>query len=143
MINPNEAQKNDFNEQAEIAAWPRLAGELASLLYIALIAMIANVTGAFYVMFPELGALAHDVYTRPRGTWARNPLMIAITPVLTGLVGSLFTHWFVYGYLSVLLTVGVSIAIIEALKSPVAPAISAGLLPVVVDIRSWLYGPGI
>jgi hypothetical protein len=143
MINQNEAQKNDFNEQAEIAGWPRLAGELASLLYIALIATIANVTGAFYVMFPELGALAHDVYTRPRGTWARNPLMIAITPVLTGLVGSLFTHWFVYGYLSVLLTVGVSIAIIEALKSPVAPAISAGLLPVVVDIRSWLYGPGI
>jgi hypothetical protein len=143
MISPNEALKNDFNEQTEGTAWPRLAGELASLVYIALIATIANVTGAFYVMFPELGALAHDVYTRPRGTWARNPLMIAITPVLTGFVGSLFTHWFAYGYLSVLLTVGVSIAIIESLKSPVAPAISAGLLPVVVDIRSWLYGPGI
>jgi hypothetical protein len=143
MITPSEALKNDFSEQAELAAWPRIAGELAALLYIALIATIASVTGAFYVMFPELGALAHDVFTRPRGTWARNPLMIAITPVLTGLVGSLFTHWLAYGYLSVLLTVGVSIAIIEALKSPVAPAISAGLLPVVVDIRSWLYGPGI
>lgn len=143
MINPTEALKNDFSEQAEVAAWPRLAGELVALIYIALIATIANITGAFYVMFPELGALSHDVYTRPRGTWASNPVMLAITPVLTGLVGSLFTHWLAYGYLSVLLTVGVSIAIIEALKSPVAPAISAGLLPVVVEIKSWWYAPGI
>jgi len=143
MTTPTGAVKNDVSEQAEVAAWPRLAGELVALIYIALIATIANITGAFYVMFPELGALSHDVYTRPRGTWASNPVMLAITPVLTGLVGSLFTHWLAYGYLSVLLTVGVSIAIIEVLKSPVAPAISAGLLPVVVEIKSWWYAPGI
>jgi hypothetical protein len=140
---PTQALKDAFSDHVEIASRPGLAGEFVALLYIALIATIANVTGAFYVMFPELGALSHDVFTRPRGTWARNPLMIAITPVLTGLVGSLFTHWLAYGYLSVLLTVGAAFAIIETLKSPVAPAISAGLLPVVVDIRSWWYGPGI
>jgi len=137
------ALNNRVSEHTERASWPRLAGEAATLLYIALIATIAAVTGAFYVMFPELGALAHDVFTRPRGTWARNPLMIAITPVLTGLVGSLFTHWLTYGYLSVLLTVGGAFTIIEILKSPVAPAISAGLLPVVVEIKSWWYAPGI
>jgi hypothetical protein len=143
MITRTDALKSNLIERTGVAAWPRIAGEVLSLLYIALIATIASVTGAFYVMFPELGALSHDVYTRPKGTWARNPLMIAITPVLTGIVGSCFTHWLPYGYLSVLLTVGVSIAIIEVLKSPVAPAISAGLLPVVVNIRSWWYGPGI
>jgi hypothetical protein len=143
MITPSDTLKSNLIERSGVATWPRIAGEVASLLYIALIATIASVTGAFYVMFPELGALSHDVYTRPQGTWARNPLMIAITPVLTGIVGSVFTHLLPYGFLSVLLTVGVSIAIIEVLKSPVAPAISAGLLPVVVDIRSWWYGPGI
>ena len=143
MITPTEAAESGFSERAEVAAWPRLAGELVALLYIALIATIANLTGAFYVMFPELAALSHDVFTRPRGTWARNPLMLALTPVLTALAGNLFTHWLAYGYLSVLLTVGVSIAIVEALKSPVSPAISAGLLSVVVEIKTWWYAPGI
>jgi len=43
----------------------------------------------------------------------------------------------------ILLTVGGAIAIIALLKSPVAPAISAGLLPLVLGVRSWWYPPGI
>jgi len=123
--------------------WPRWTGELASLVYIAIIATIANVTGAFYIMFPELGALSHDVFTRPRGTWARAPILLAITPVLTGVAGTIFTRTMPYGFASVLLTVGAAVLIIELLDSPVAPAISAGLLPLVVGIRSWWYAPGI
>jgi hypothetical protein len=142
-LNPTAERENDFGDGLETIAWPRVAGELVSVVFVALIATIATVTGAFYVMFPELGALSHDIFTRPHGTWARNPLMIAITPVLTGLVGSIFTHLFNYGFPSVLLTVGISFAIIELLNSPVAPAISAGLLPVVVEIKSWWYAPGI
>ena len=45
----------------------RFAAEIISLVYIAIIAFVANATGAFYVLFPELGALSHDVFTRPRG----------------------------------------------------------------------------
>ena len=59
----------------------RLGGELIALAYIAIIAEIACATGAIYVLFPELGALSHDVMTRPRGTWANAPLLLAITPV--------------------------------------------------------------
>ena len=51
----------------------RLGGELIALVYIAIIAEIACATGAVYVLFPELGALSHDVMTRPRGTWANAP----------------------------------------------------------------------
>jgi hypothetical protein len=120
-----------------------LAGEAVALIYIALIATIAWATGAFYVMFPELGALAHDVFTRPRGKWAESPAMLAITPVLTGAVGVFVTRWLPYGYASVMLIVCASILIIELLKSPVAPAISAGLLPRVIDVTSWWYAPGI
>jgi transposase len=49
------------------------AGDLVALVYMAIIAIIAAATGAFYVLFPELGALSHDVFTRPRGRWARSP----------------------------------------------------------------------
>src|ERR1700741_2495992 len=83
----------------------RLGGELIPLVYIAIIAEIACATGAVYVLFPELGALSHDVMTRPRGTWANAPLLLAVTPVLTGVVGTVFTRSLPYGYLSVLLTV--------------------------------------
>lgn len=121
----------------------RLGGELIALVYIAIIAEIALATGAFYVLFPELGALSHDVMTRPRGTWANAPLLLAITPALTGAVGIVFTRSLPYGYLSVMLTVGCAIAVVLALRSPVAPAISAGLLPLVLGVKSWWYPPAI
>ena len=123
--------------------WHRLGAELIAIVYIALIAGIAHATGAFYVLFPELGALSHDVFTRPRGTWASAPMLLAITPVLTGVIGIIFTRALPYGYLSVLLTVGGAIAVILALRSPVAPAISAGLLPLVLGVKSWWYPPAI
>ena len=94
-------------------------------------------------MFPELGALSHDVFTRPRGTWARSLLMLAITPFLTAVIGIVFTRALPYGFVSVLLTVGSSIALIMMLKSPIAPAISAGLLPLVLGVKSWWYPPGV
>jgi hypothetical protein len=121
----------------------RLAGELIGLLYIAIIAEIACATGGFYVLFPELGALSHDIMTRPQGRWANAPLLLAITPVLTGVVGVVITRSLPYGYLSVLLTVGGAIAVVLALRSPVAPAISAGLLPLVLGVKSWWYPPAI
>jgi hypothetical protein len=127
----------------ELSPRRRIAAEIISLAYIAIIAATANATGAFYVMFPELGALSHDVFTRPRGTWANSPLMLAITPVLTGAIGIAITRTMPYGFASVLLNVVGAIAVVLGLGSPVAPAISAGLLPLVLGVTSWWYPPGI
>ena len=130
-------------DEIALGRWHRFAAELITLIYIALIAEIASATGAFYVLFPELGALSHDVFTRPRGTWARSPVMLAITPFLTAVIGIVFTRALPYGYLSVLLTVGSAVALVMVLKSPIAPAISAGLLPLVLGVKSWWYPPGV
>ncbi len=143
---PSEAPA--MNPERAAAASPlhgryRFGGELIALVYIAIIAEIACATGAVYVLFPELGALSHDVLTRPRGTWANAPLLLAITPALAGVIGIIFTRSLTYGYLSVLLTVGGAIAVILALRSPIAPAISAGLLPLVLGVKSWWYPPAI
>ena len=115
----------------------------ATAAYIAVIALIAQATGLDYVLFPELGALAHDVLQRPHGTWARAPVMLVLTPALTAVVGTLLTQHLAYGPASVLLSVGSSILIIRLLRSPIAPAISAGLLPLTLGISSWLYAPSI
>jgi hypothetical protein len=127
----------------ELSPRRRIAAEIISLAYIATIAAVANATGAFYVMFPELGALSHDVFTRPRGAWANSPIMLAITPVLTGAIGIAITRTMPYGFASVLLNVIFAIAVVLGLGSPVAPAISAGLLPLVLGVTSWWYPPGI
>lgn len=127
----------------ELSPRRRVAAEIVSLLYIAIIALVANTTGAFYVLFPELGALSHDVFTRPHGTWSNSPIMVAITPVITGALGIVITNLMPYGFGSVLLNTAGAIAIVLGLRSPVAPAISAGLLPLVLGVTSWWYPPGI
>ena len=118
-------------------------GELATTLYIALIALFAQTTGLFYVLFPELGALAHDVLKRPHGTWARAPLMLVVTPFVAAVTGTLVAQHLPYGLVSVLLTVAGAILIIRLLRSPIAPAISAGLLPVTLGLTSWWYPPSL
>jgi len=127
----------------ELSPRRRVAAEIISLVYIAIIAAVANATGAFYVLFPELGALSHDVFTRPRGTWANAPILLAITPVMTGAIGIAITRAMPYGFLSVLLNVIGAIAVVVGLRSPIAPAISAGLLPLVLGVTSWWYPLGI
>lgn len=134
------------NLEGSRAARPSRAiwlGDAGAVAYIALIASIAQVTHLPYVLFPELGALSHDVLKRPHGTWAKAPLMLVITPLLTGLAGSLVTQHFDYSIISVLLTIGVAIAVIGVLRSPIAPAISAGLLPLSLGISSSLYAPSL
>jgi hypothetical protein len=120
-----------------------LAAAAFATAYIAFIAWIAGATGARYVMFPELGALAYDVFGRPRGRWSNSPVHLVTTPVLTGLIGILITRNLRYGLASVLLNVGSALAVVIALGSPIAPAISAGLLPLVLGVRSWWYPPAI
>ncbi len=120
-----------------------LAAVALAMVYIAMVAAVAGATGAFYIMFPELGALAYDVFGRPRGRWSNSPIHLATTPVITGAIGILITRSLPYGFLSVLLNVGGALAVILVSGSPIAPAISAGLLPLVLGVKSWGYPPGI
>src|SRR5713101_4906644 len=93
-VSEHEAQPQAHANGAAraLGRWHRFGAELIALIYIAVIAEVAYLTGAFYVLFPELGALSHDVFTRPRGTWAGAPLLLAVTPVLTGVIGIFFTR---------------------------------------------------
>lgn len=114
-------------------------GELLTALYMGVIAWIAAITHIHYILFPELGALAHDIIKRPHGTWAKAPGMLVLTPLLTGLVGTILIRNMGSGILPILLATAAAILIISVLKSPIAPAISAGVLPISLDITSWNY----
>lgn len=120
-----------------------ILGEVATAVYIAIIAITAQATGFVYILFPELGALSHDILKRPHGTWAKAPVMLVVTPLLTAIIGTLIARNLPYGVLSILASVSAAILIIRMLRSPIAPAISAGLLPVTLGLTSWWYPPSL
>lgn len=130
-------------DPSKSATAPRWAAEALSVLYMAGIGAAAADPRLATLMFPELGALTHDVLTRPWGKWARQPVRLVVTPVATAVVGTIATRWLPYHVLTILLVVCISLGIIRLLRSEIAPAISAGVLPVVLGLKSWLYPPSI
>jgi len=115
-------------------------GALAVLAaFLALIVALANGSQQPYVLFPELGALASVIVQRPAGAWARSPLLLCLTPFLTALVGVAITRGLDYGPVSVGLDVALSIAVVRLLRSPIAPALSAGMLPLALGVTAWSY----
>jgi hypothetical protein len=105
----------------------------------AAIVAAANGMHVPYILFPELGALSNDVLLRPHGKWAREPWKLVATPTVTASIGILISTHLPYGVLAVLAAMGAGIAVLSFLRSAVAPAISAGVLPVVLRFSSWLY----
>lgn len=105
----------------------------------AMISGIASVSNFSLIFFPELGALSYEVSKNPSGKWARHKWHLALTPMLTGIAGAACAINLPYGFTSMIVSVGLSIAIVLLLRSPIAPAISAGFLPVVLGVTTWSY----
>ena len=117
--------------------------DAGSVLFMGIIAALVHVSGAGLLMFPELGALSNDIIKRPNGTWAGAPLMLLLTPLCTAVVGLIVARHMSFGVPAVLLDVGASVLLLHLMRSPIAPAISAGLLPLVLGVHSWWYPPAI
>ena len=116
-----------------------LTWALATAIFLALIAAMAKATGQAYVLFPELGALAWVIFTDPKGPWATSPRLLMLTPLLTALLGVAITRMLPYGPLALGLDVVGCLLIIRGLRSPIVPAISAGVLPLALGIHDWAY----
>jgi hypothetical protein len=116
-----------------------LLAEALVISYMGIIAFAAHVTGVYLLLFPELAALSHDVLTRPRGKWASQPWLLILTPTLTAIVGLFIARNASYGALAIALIVLLSLLIIKLLRSAIGPAISAGVLPMVMSEKNWLY----
>jgi hypothetical protein len=64
-----------------------LTGEILALIDMGAIAFSAGKTGFSLLLFPELAALSHDVFARPRGKWASQPWQLVLTPTITAFFG--------------------------------------------------------
>ena len=122
---------------------PSVGADIAVAAFVGGVCGLARMSGNALLMFPELGALSYGVFHRPNGAWAKSPLLLLATPFLAGVVGTLVTRSLPYGVLSVLVVVFSALLIIRLLRSPVAPAISAGLLPLTLGETGWWYAPSL
>ena len=122
-----------------LAPRDRLVMDGLAVLYIVAIAVAAQYSGWYYLLFPELGAISDDVLTRPWGKWASQPGRLLLTPVLGAALGTFISRELPYHVLTIVLIVVVCLLLLAMLKSNIAPAISAGVLPLVLGIKSWLY----
>ncbi len=120
-------------------AVPRLILELIVIAFMGLIAFAAHLSGMAVVLFPELAALSHDVLLRPKGEWARQPVQLVLAPTLTAAFGLFCTRHLHYSVWGILLIVIASLIVIKLLRSSMSPAISAGVLPLLLNEHSWLY----
>ncbi|RKP47781.1 HPP family protein [Pararobbsia silviterrae] len=103
------------------------------------LAKIALITGVLYLLFPELAALSYEVFVQPAGAWARAPFMLAVTPAVTAAIGTGLAQTMRYGLTSVAISIAAAVLIVRLMRSPIAPAVSAGFLPMVFGITSGWY----
>ena len=96
-----------------------LKGEVLALIYMGVIAFSANKTGLSLLLFPELAALSHDVFTRPRGKWASQPWHLIVTPTITAFFGLFVVRHTNFNALALTLIVLVSLIVIKLLKSTI------------------------
>jgi hypothetical protein len=117
----------------------RTVAETVVILFMGIVAFAASKIGLAVILFPELVALSHDVISRPEGKWASQPVRLILTPTATAIIGLFITRHLGYGVLSVSIIVMLSLIFIRLTKSAIGPAISAGVLPLVVGEKSWYY----
>lgn len=120
-----------------------LLRSLPAVAFLATTTFFVESFGAVYLLFPELAALAYGVFARPGGAWARSPFMLVATPSLTAIIGTLATRHFAYGLPSLAVTIAGGVAVLRLLGSPIAPALSAGVLPLTLGVSSWWYPPAV
>lgn len=134
-MRPPGCARGELIKSRSLWFWPAVA----TATYIALMTALARASGISYLLFPELGALASVVFADPFSSWARSPRLLALTPVLTAVPGVLITRLLPYGATALVLDLAICLLVIWALRSPVIPAISAGVLPLVLGTTSWFY----
>jgi hypothetical protein len=117
----------------------RLFAEFLAVTFVGGIGLAVDATGISLILFPEMAALAYDVFARPRGKWASQPIRLIATPTITAILGVMITRHWEYSALAVTVVALLSLFVIKLLRSNIGAAISAGVLPMALGVMSWGY----
>lgn len=117
-----------------------LRGSVLAVGYCSLLGGLSTLPGWSFLLFPELGALAATVLTRPNGRWAcSSPWQLIGVPTAAAVCGLWIRNHVAIESLALLLAVLAAQLLLSLLRSSLVPALSAAALPVILDIHSWAY----
>lgn len=114
-------------------------GLILAIGYCSLVGGLSTLPGWGFLLFPELGPLAATVLSRPHGRWASSPWQLIGVPTAAAVCGLWLSNHVAIESLALLLAVLAVRLFLTLLRSSLAPALSAGALPVILGIHSWFY----
>lgn len=118
----------------------RLPGYGAVLALILLMVLMAGWWGEREIIFPEILALAVGMWVADSPHWRVTPLTLCLAPTLAASFGVLLVR---YSQLPpaamILLAFVLTALLLETLRADLMPALSAGILPILIGTSSWNY----
>jgi len=102
-------------------------------------AALAQVLHARTIIFPETAALALGVWVLRDPGWLRRPWHLVVLPTGCAAMGVFVNHGAFPTMVRELLILWVVLVLLTVMRSSLSPAISAGLLPIVLNIHAWLF----
>ncbi len=102
------------------------------LAFVAVLGLAGEWTGLRFLLFPPLVVMAYELLAHPEvPAWIEQPVFFPLVCFLTASTGLLALRTLGHSPLGVLLTVAVSIALLQIFRMHMPPALAVGLLPFV------------
>lgn len=112
----------------------------ALVLFMAVMAAVAEVIGQREVIFPEAGALCVGLWLMPKAVWTvrsrQVPLYLTVAATIGLVVNLTVPACFELRFMLAFLVV---IALLRWVRCNLYPIVSAAMLPVLIGTTSWLY----
>ncbi len=109
------------------------------LLVVVPMLVLAFALGAHAIIFPEGAALAMGVWSLALPGWSRSRWRVAVLPPVCALLGVMLVRLDVPSPLAAILGTAFALLLLQALDSRLAPAMSAGVLPIVFGVGELSY----
>lgn len=118
----------------------RTAGTICALLFLAVMAGAAQLSGERELLFPEAAALAVGAWIAPQHPWRVRRKQLAAVMTMGALGGVAIVRW-LPGPLVGQVAAGLVLAavLLTAFGVTLMPLISACVLPIYLGTQSWLY----
>jgi hypothetical protein len=116
-----------------------MCGQILAVGYCSLLGGLSTLQGWSFLLFPELGALAATVLSKPNHRWAASPWKLIGVPTAAAICGLWISNHIAIESLALLLAVLATRLLLTLLGSSLVPALSAAALPVILRINNWAY----
>lgn len=120
--------------------WGQSAAQWVAVLSIAVgMAAAAQLTHNRTVIFPEAAAIALGSLALRNPRWLQVSWHLVVMPTVCAGLGVLLNHFAIGMVLRETIMLWAVLIVLTGTRSAISPAISAGVLPVVLDIHTWLF----